>query len=416
MEHTKPFTINLNQLLEGSFTLYVITLYLFVDWTEYNVISQICFLIFAALAVLKILICRRIYLHANFWLALSFVLFCFTSVFWSVSVPDALQTSVTLAQVFLLSVLVYHSFYDTGRLDVIIRAFYIAGLCMTAYAIFLYTPSAIFYALKNGIRLGAQVNNATNSFGMYCATTVLFSFYYFLYKRQKRYLLLAVFPFLLAMARGTRKALVIIAMGIFLLIVLKNGFQNVYRTLLILAVVGVLFYLLLQLPLFEMMRLRMIEMFSTLFGQDKVDASTLLREKYIKIAMAGFREKPLLGYGINNFRALLASQIGRDTYAHNNFAELLCDTGIVGFALYYSMYAYSIAVLFRRLKEKDPVRTIVFLFLLITVMIDYGGVTYYDKTTWIYFALGFLACSGRREAVPEENGAAGVGMREAVQA
>ena len=58
----------------------------------------------------------------------------------------------------------------------------------------------------------------------------------------------------------------------------------------------------------------------------------------IQYGMDYFKERPLLGHGIENFRYLYAQEVGKETYSHNNYIELLVNNGIVGLLLYYSFY------------------------------------------------------------------------------
>ena len=73
-------------------------------------------------------------------------------------------------------------------------------------------------------------------------------------------------------------------------------------------------------------------------GRGSADSSALLRAEYIEVGWEAFKENPILGYGINNYRLINLQATGHQTYSHNNFIEILVGIGIVGFFIYYSFY------------------------------------------------------------------------------
>ena len=73
------------------------------------------------------------------------------------------------------------------------------------------------------------------------------------------------------------------------------------------------------------------------------DGSTDARADFVAAGVGThFAEDPIFGHGAGAF----ADVTGADTYAHNNFAEIAVNGGLVGLVLYYSMYvAIAIGVL-----------------------------------------------------------------------
>ncbi len=110
-----------------------------------------------------------------------------------------------------------------------------------------------------------------------------------------------------------------------------------------------------------------------------------LIKKGIKVAAAN----PILGVGLNNFRFYTG-----DLYAHNNYIEILADTGLPGAALYYGIYVCIISKLLKlRRQMKLPMLTMILVYLLFDSLIwQMFGVTYAQKETWILLAVtaGYL--------------------------
>ena len=104
-----------------------------------------------------------------------------------------------------------------------------------------------------------------------------------------------------------------------------------------------------------------------------------------------FYEKPILGYGINNFVSKIGQRIGVWTYAHNNYYEILADLGIVGFLIYYSYYIYLMASLFRAWYKGCGSLVKLMIVLLGAIMIcEYGLVSYYQVYIHVTICCAYL--------------------------
>ena len=68
-----------------------------------------------------------------------------------------------------------------------------------------------------------------------------------------------------------------------------------------------------------------------LFGEIEAGTSFYYRNKMALQGLRWFAEKPVFGYGLDAYSLLSPYK----TYSHNNFIEMLVNTGIVGFLLYY---------------------------------------------------------------------------------
>lgn len=64
------------------------------------------------------------------------------------------------------------------------------------------------------------------------------------------------------------------------------------------------------------------------------DESAIVREIMYQEAWECFQESPIMGIGLDQFR--YHSITGK--YAHSNYAEVLADTGLIGFLLFFSIY------------------------------------------------------------------------------
>lgn len=122
-------------------------------------------------------------------------------------------------------------------------------------------------------------------------------------------------------------------------------------------------------------------------GED-ADASAITREKMIDIGMRMFYKEPLLGFGHNAFK--LGG--GYFTYSHNNYVELLCSLGIVGFAIFYIPLLYFLIESFRLWKRGVPGAVVPLTIFIIQFINDWGHVSYYSFQIHIFLgiAVGYV--------------------------
>ena len=79
-----------------------------------------------------------------------------------------------------------------------------------------------------------------------------------------------------------------------------------------------------------------------------------------------------------------------NAYLHDNFVELLCGGGIIGFGLYYAMYVCLFSQLWKY-RHVDRQRVAFFtLWLVLMLAMNYGMVTYYSKAQNFYLMIHFV--------------------------
>lgn len=91
-----------------------------------------------------------------------------------------------------------------------------------------------------------------------------------------------------------------------------------------------------------------------------------------------------------NPHILARDYLNFNAYLHDNFAELLCGGGIIGFCLYYTMYVYLFSQLWKYQKV-DKQRVAFFaLWLMLMLAMNFGMVTYYSKAQNFYLMIHFM--------------------------
>ena len=100
------------------------------------------------------------------------------------------------------------------------------------------------------------------------------------------------------------------------------------------------------------------------------DESSIERARLLHDAINTGLNNPMFGVGLHN--SMFYTTIGK--YAHNNFAEIFADLGLIGFSIFYSLYILYGYRVVRFAKEK--IRRYWLVFILGFLAIDYGQVSY----------------------------------------
>jgi len=382
-----------------SFLLNIIGILCFSYLDETIWISNYIFVIFCLVSIIYIFLFKRNFkfglFHFYYFVLLAWMLL---TCLWSLDIEIALQRFWTICQLTIYSLLTYEFFEDKGlsACEHILKAIFFSGVFMGLYSIAVYTPSNFIAAVITGERLGTEINQI-NIFGMNSAITVILGLYFYL-KNKRIYLLGSGIGLLCALSSGSRKALLIVVLGVLLLYIASYGWRSISRMLCPVLFLG-LFYALANDYIEGKSIFDRFESFVNLFtGEGKVDNSTLIRQQMIEFGLTSFMERPLHGYGLNNFSVLYMNFSGEATYAHNNYVEILVSIGLIGFFLYYWIYAV-VLFNFRYLlrlkkyltKEDNLMYSVLFCLILIKLLMDFAWVSYYEKMTYTYFVLFYLA-------------------------
>lgn len=110
------------------------------------------------------------------------------------------------------------------------------------------------------------------------------------------------------------------------------------------------------------------------------------RVSMIKAGLEVISDYPFVGVGLDNFRAVT----GTGSYAHSNLIEVAASTGVIGFTIYHLMYVVLTLRLLKLFGHKGATGTVArlgFTGLMAYFLMDITRVSYYEKTSWIYFAM-----------------------------
>ena len=338
-----------------------------------------------------------------YFFALSMAAFCFVSSFWAIVPSLSIEKARDMGATFIYFLFIFLAYKDDKDTWSLMRCFKWSGYIVTFYLIRMLGVRALLNMLMDSERMNADLGNV-NTLGLAIAYGCVFEFLEI--GRFKRFSIST--PFLIPAviviaATQSRKALLILAMA-FVLIFCSYGLSinRIFRSLLRLVVISVIAYALIvflrSAPLFSGIYHRMMLLINSLTGEGDVGYSIIERKQMIQIGWEQFLRTPILGIGIGNAGEIML--IYNDVfyeYLHNNYIELLCCGGIVGFVVYYSRYLYLAYRMIRYRQDfRDDFIPCLILSLIFLVM-DYGFVSYYDKSSQMFFALLFLQVRSKRK-------------------
>lgn len=343
----------------------------------------------------KVKLNKKILFNPIIAFSLCFVIFGVISSKWAANSSFSIIASLTAFIWILWFIILAHIYY--GRIEVLLRIYTIAIDIIAVYTISYY---GVFNLINSAIFV-SRINNGFNNInvlGFLFAINFLISYTDILFNKDNKKWIRAIFMLLMVLAMSSRKAIfiVIIGGGILTYLELKNEKKGkgIIKAILIIIVTAIALFVMRNTSIMQ----AIIERISGVLGIFKftgfsVDGSTWLREKYIAIGMEVFSDNKILGIGLDNSRLYLQIMASHDTYLHNNFVELLCDTGLVGFCLYYLPRVIMIIVIWAKRKYWITVDGLAFSIAVILLISDYGWVSYNERATWLFMIPIFFSYS-----------------------
>lgn len=326
---------------------------------------------------------------------LTFAFYCFLSATWAIRADYAVEKGLTIIKI-LVCMSILYSYYSVRKnaLEELFSVLFWAGAIVVFYSYIFYGKDLIIDVILRSKRLENIFSNV-NSIGMLSGVMIIISIFKLIYDKSIWYVIFDIPAVVLILATASRKALVIVFIGVFLLFVFKNFNRNIFITIFWTIGISIISFLLIRwlmsLEAFSGIEKRMDGMVALLTGRGIVDSSSWLRYEYIKLGINIFKENPIIGVGIGNARIFVSSNYGYDAYLHNNYVELLANGGILGFTIYYYIYYSVIKDVIKYFKYREKYIVVVIILLVMQLIMDYGSVSYYYKNTIFYFLIFFIS-------------------------
>ncbi len=359
---------------------------------EHSLLSQICMLVFILVTVLYMI--RRQKVFFSWWMAASLLVIlwgCAGTFGWAIDRAVSLNMVKTLIVNAVFFFFLFQYLLLQRDMRRYMAAFALSISFLSVYALLREIPFNL-----EALRVGMATGINPNWLGMLAAVAA--GYCVFLAKRKSAFWL---FPLLVLLPvvvfSKSAKALTLAALVIVVIMLILYPKRWWLKMIILLAagMFAVYFGLYKENPLSNglLRRLHLVACYY-IDGYALAD-SVIARNSLIETAMRLFHLKPLTGYGLACFQFL--NEMG--TYSHNNYTELLVSGGVVFFALYYlpqlaALVASAAAaakirragVLAADVAQRACIGAFIAL-LIVQIVMDYGMVSYFDRTAAVYLVL-----------------------------
>ena len=383
------------------FALTIITAYLFssdessylITWAAYAV-YMLAAVFYLCLHKGKFIIDRELMLYA------AFAVFSTISLSWA---KYEHNRSVLFLFLMLVFMLISRSvFTDRDDLLFLIDANIIAGVLLSVYTPLEYGLADYIDAMMDGMRMGREVGGE-NTVGICTAMSAVMSYGMFWVRRKKRYLLYLIPLLFTCFSTGSRTSLITLIIGVIIATYFCNEdggkkLKALLKTLFYASLIIFGGYLLLKnVEVFHRMFERFDGLWQVFMGNEANTegfGENGVRNMMIREGLKEFLGSPIWGIGYENGSYLLGYLLNQETYSlHNNFVDILCGEGLIGFSLFYGIYVSLLIKLFRRQKQGERVSAIAICMIILNLFGHMSGVFYPLKFFYPWMIVWILAAN-----------------------
>ena len=377
--------------------LYTCGIYMLSVYAETNGLFRVVAFALMGACAFHMLVKRRWRFGKLIGFFAAFIVFCITSLLWAQDMEAAEEICWTLVQLFLVFFLVYNYAVEEDKVRYILAVICFSGVAFALYSVALFGVDAYIAGLIEGTRMGAE-DSTLNIIGTTSATSALICLWYIFYEKRIWCIAPLAVCVVVGLGTGSRKMLIALVIGAVLLFILRGNFAKRLLGVVEVAVILYLLYQLLQLPLFSNINERFESLLNAFTGLGDVDSSAVGRFDMIDYGMQQFFKTPIGGIGIGNTGIITITQLGRDTYLHNNYVELLASVGIIGTGLYYALFLTPLPWLMKGCHRRHDLATLGLVLMLVELVLHYGMVTFYSKSAYMLLLLFALLANEAKKA------------------
>ena len=302
-----------------------------------NKITWLFTIIFLMAMLISIILFGKIQIDKLSFSIILFVVWTAICTFVNIKLHDDIVFTPILLMIFTCLTYIFISQNKQYR-DLFVTVVFLSILIFTlSYVIFYFDELKSLNFKRLGENFG-DINDIAICFGIGFA--ICFSLIFNLKFNIIKVILLFITLLLLGLcglSTGSKIFLLIICVtSLFTVIKFMNKKHlKWYFYILIILGLVLLFILIINLPAFETIKRRLLDFLNPKSG----DQSTSLRLQMFIDGFYMFLRRPLFGFGSSGY--FTSSSIG-GCWSHNNFSELLCSYGLIGFILFYIPYFLAI--------------------------------------------------------------------------
>lgn len=358
-------------------------------------IADISQLLFLGVVLAKIIFSGKIRFNYFFWASLIYTIILGISYLYAPDKTIGYQHVYRSIIGLIFTFFVINYIDNKRKIMLILKIYAFVGMIAFIYVIYIYGTDVFSLASHNALRLGSEMggenSNIVNIMGLASGYGIIISTFLLTKDNIVKYRILYIVNCLaglsIAMLTASKKAFILILIGTPIVIYLSTGRATFSKKLkyFFLSIITLIFIYIVvtSIDSFWYMEERINEMFIVLMGKGTSGASgtsDIYRLNLIKQGIKSFLEAPILGNGAGYSIYLFG------TYSHNNYIELLMNTGLLGFITYYSSYIISIIRLKRKNTDVLELNSLFLLIIISLMILEIALVDYYLRYFQILLA------------------------------
>lgn len=379
--------------------IWLLTVVLFSAFLFFDENIYISYILMGITGLIFIVISFKYHFHFPFFFdkyqfhILIFASYCAMTSLWAIDGSASIGKTITILEIMICMTVLYCYYSLKDSVLELLECIRWSGYIISLYAISVYGMNTIRRVIEEETRVDSSFANI-NSIAIIASISLVLTIFKLMYYKVSITMVLSLPEVILVAASGSRKSLMILGLGIVLLCAFKYISSSFIKTLIryVILAIFLLFAIrfVLALPMFAGIEERMKGMIAAFTGVGKIEHSALLRKQYIEAGIEQFRRNPIWGIGIGNSGYILMAAYGKNTYLHNNFVEMLACGGSIGFGLYYAMFIWPMWKIWKYRRYGDSCTVAVTVLLVNLIVMDYGMVSYYSKSTYFYLMIFYL--------------------------
>lgn len=345
---------------------------------------------------------KRLYKFINLYFILEFVFITYS--YWQIKNNIAVNLIVSRERIvtLIISLIYYIAVYiyiiqrkNNGQVikQVVNAIFY--GLFIVLICEYKNISAGRIGSGNGGISiLGLIIGNLNSTYiGQLAGITLFLGVLLYWKNNKKKALFYVAFFSICILLSGTRKMLIIIIVALLAIPYIYDTRYKIRkmitRTSVILMLIVIGYTAIMNIPvLYNSIGNRIGDIVVFMETGTTNEASFNTRAKLIEMATEAFYERPIYGWGLDNFSKVINNG---GYYTHNNFMEILVSSGIVGFVIYYLKYIYVIYLTFKSKKYSESVDYNIIrglrICLIFLIILEYWQVTYFNRLFMLPFIL-----------------------------
>ncbi len=329
------------------------------------------------------------------WFGMLTLLFYLSTKLWAYSYISGSRTMIGVFRCFGIGLAMFLYADSTEKAISLIQSFAYASVIMGIAALITTSPSQYFQAGEEGF--GQVIGQQRNGIGAVGAGMAVVCVYLKRYTDFRYGDYMSGFFVILTFLTGSRGSLIQLLILFVLIVIIDKDLYKMMTKAIVFVFAGAIIILLLRnIPvLYENIWLRFEGLFTTISGESIEDTSTQGREYYKEIAFEMFKDRPILGWGLDGFTCYLRDNpiykgnYIRAVYSHCNFSELMANLGVLGLIVWYVPTFF---VLIKGFIYRDchPLIKISFFWLLSMIILDYARIPWSNHTGSYQYFIVFL--------------------------